>query len=150
MKISRSRSSLWLSRLVATLRAAVQEFESPFTVVESSHSTPGSVDHESWTEREAFARELGRWFRGRLQGQQNGLSGRDRFRLSSRYYLVAANHRGERVSPPLRVFQRLSDVKQICYRENGWGESIFIGVPSLREAKLLATAAHLPWPDRLE
>lgn len=133
-----------------------------FELVEPSSTSAGAEPASSepspqqgakaytWEFREEVAREIGRFLRRCLSGESRGNSGRDRLKgLQSRYYLVVRDIEGKCYDPVL-VLGRFSRVKDLCYRDGSWGDSIFIGVPSQAEASLAASAAGLRWPAAIQ
>ena len=104
------------------------------------------VDH-TWPEREEVARGIGRFFVRALEGRHRGNSGRDRVALSSRLYVVIRNRAGLVTTDPVRVLYRFSEVKAICAQGGDFGDSIFCGFPSLREARCAVAAAGFAWPE---
>lgn len=131
-----------------------------FELVDASSSSAGPAASEqapsqgakaySWEFREEVAREVGRFLRRCLLGEHRGDSGRDRLKgLQSRYYLVARDIEGKCYDPVL-VLTRFSKVKEKCYRDGSWGDSVFIGVPTQAEASLAASAAGLKWPATIQ
>lgn len=103
----------------------------------------------SWAEREEIAEGIGRFFTRCLQGQHRGSSGRDRNPLPSRLWLVARDFEGQ-VYTPVRVFRSWGSCKNICKRFEDTGDSVFVGVPSEREARTVVRAAGLIWPGVLD
>lgn len=120
-------------------------------------STPASTVPEadeigpySWQERERVARDIGAFIIRALTGQQRGNSGRDRIKgLKSRYYLVIRDKYGQEYRNPIKVFTSFQQCKHICADAADFGDSIFVGVPSIREGKLAAETAGLSWPLQL-
>ena len=92
-----------------------------------------TVSAEEWVRREAIAREVGVWLRRALLGAHRGNSGRSRIREASNYYLVCKDFSGTVSENPIRVFTRFSEVKALCNRHGSWGNSVFVGLPTLRE-----------------
>ena len=104
----------------------------------------------TWAFREEVARQIGGFLRRSLDGQHRGPSGRDQLRhLASRVYLVVRDFEGQVFERPVKLYDRFYRVKEICYKKGTWGDSIFIGLPSQREAHLAVVAAGLGWPDHL-
>ena len=118
-------------------------------------STPGTssvpevdeVGPYSWVERERVAVDIGHFIVRALTGQQRGNSGRDRIKgLKSRYYLVIRDKYGQEYRNPTKVFTNYQQCKHICANAGDFGDSIFVGVPSIKEGKLVAETAGLGWP----
>eukprot|EP00438_Fugacium_kawagutii_P020517 Skav212694 [mRNA] locus=scaffold1930:276574:278753:+ [translate_table: standard] len=66
----------------------------------ASAASSQAVDPADHGARAALARQIGAFVKKALAGDSRGSSGRDRLRLSSRYYLVFASFDGERYNPP--------------------------------------------------
>lgn len=111
--------------------------------------TPGIPP--SWSYREAVAREIGEFLRRSLSGRNRGNSGREKLNpLQSRIYLVLRDHQGTVTERPVRVFSRFSAVKALCFHAGSPGDSIFIGLPSQREAEIAVEAAGCTWPSSVQ
>lgn len=112
--------------------------------------TPTGSTELTWAFREEVARQIGGFLRRSLDGQHRGPSGREQLRqLASRVYLVVRDFEGNVFDRPVRLFNRFQPVKQLCYKKGTWGDSIFIGLPSQREAYLAVVSAGLGWPGHL-
>lgn len=99
-----------------------------------------------WHVREEVAKEIGRFLRRCLNGEQRGLSGRERLKhLASRHYVVARDCAG-RPYNPVKVYGSYREMKSECLSGGDCGEAVFVGVPSLKEAKLAVAIAGLLWP----
>ena len=112
----------------------------------SSEANPGPSTSEF---RVSLAGELGRFLAGRLSGQALGASGRDRLHLSSKCYMICRDYAGFTHSPPL-VVTSFARVRELCFSaasRQDCGESVFIGVPSQAEVRLVLSAANLPCPS---
>lgn len=123
--------------VVSPVFSSQEPAESGSVVVEEfageGETLGGSVSAEEWVRREAIAREVGIWLRRALLGAHRGNSGRSRIREASNYYLVCRDFAGVVSENPIRVFTRFSEVKALCSRQGRWGNSIFVGLPTLRE-----------------
>ena len=103
----------------------------------------------SWAEREDIADQIGRFISRCLQGQHRGTSGRDLNPLPSRLWLVARDFEGQ-IYSPIRVFKSWGSCRNLCKRYEDPGDSVFVGVPSEREARRVVIAAGLDWPAVIE
>ena len=103
----------------------------------------------SWAEREEIAEGIGRFIARCLQGTHRGSSGRDRNPLPSRFWLVARDFEGQ-IYTPVRIFRSWGSCKNLCKRFEDTGDSVFVGVPSEREARRVLQSAGLVWPGVLE
>ena len=103
----------------------------------------------SWSEREAICEEIGLFIARCLAGEHRGSSGRDRNPLQSKYWLVARGFGGE-VFHPVRVFRAWGSCKPLVKSKSDCGDSVFIGVPTGREARAVCAAAGLEFPSVIE
>ena len=99
----------------------------------------------SWAEREEVCDQIAAWILRALRGEHRGASGRDLIPYSSRIWIVARDFEGL-VYQPVRIFRSFSAAKALAKRGADCGDSIFIGVPSDREARRIVAAARLGWP----
>jgi len=106
----------------------------------------GSPPVLTWEERLEICDQIGVWVKRTLLGHHRGSSGRDRIPLASRLWLVAQDYHGNRVEP-IRVFRRFSDCRELVKRGSDCGWSVFIGLPSEREARRVCEVAGLEWPN---
>ncbi|CAE7806563.1 unnamed protein product, partial [Symbiodinium sp. CCMP2456] len=110
---------------------------------------PGGPSLTEWrgqlndTERRALARRIGVWVRRSLDENHRGPSGREENPQASRVYLVARDCRGTAHDPPL-LFRTFSAarawVKPAGYVPE---QTVFVGLPTLWEAAIVAEAAGL-------
>ena len=100
----------------------------------------------SEAERLLIAQEAGRFLRRCLNGEIRGTSGRERIGLSSRYYILIRDYVGHFYNP-VEVHRTFATIKPLVKRGSDCGTSVFIGWPSLQEAKACVAAAELTWPD---
>jgi hypothetical protein len=111
-----------------------------------SSRDPSSSDRVlTWAERERICDEIALWILRALSGQHRGTSSRDQIPLSSRIWIVARDFQG-RDCNPVQVFSSFSSCKEVVKRGSELGDSIFIGLPSQREAVRVVLAAGLTWP----
>ena len=114
----------------------------------STTSATGAQTVPSWIEREAIADQIGQFVLRSLSGDNRGSSGRDLVPLASKIWLVIQDIEGNRYNP-VRVFRQWTPAKALVKRQNGEvGDSIFVGLPSEREARRVVHSATLLWPDR--
>lgn len=109
-------------------------------------SEPSPEGGQSWAERERISREVGQFIRRALSGTPRGTSGRDRIRVASRLYVIARDISGRLYDPPL-VVSRFNRVKELCFRGQEIGDSVFVGLPSQREVIACLEAARLQIPS---
>ena len=99
----------------------------------------------SWEEREAVCDEIGAFVLRGLRGDHRGPSGRDQISLPSRLWLVFKDHYGEPQNP-VAVCRTFGDCRRLTKVGDQLGESLFVGLPSEREARLVCSRAGVPWP----
>lgn len=118
-----------------------------YSVVEAASSVSEAGPVYSWAFREQVARGIGEFLARSLAGENRGNSGRDRLRgLQSRHYLVIRDFDGNITTDPVRVVSSFAAVRELCRRTSGYGDSIFVGLPSLREARVAVDSAGFTWP----
>ncbi len=113
-------------------------------VAPSVAAPPVAPDPQSWPERESICTGIGQWVLRCLADRPRGASGRDRLVLSSRVWLVIRDYEG-RVLEPARLYHRFSDCRSVVKRGSDLGLSIFVGLPSIREARVVAAVAGTPF-----
>lgn len=99
-------------------------------------------------ERIECAREIGAWLKRCLAGQYRGSSGRDRVKLQNKVYLVVRDKDHKIYSPPL-ILHSWVETKNLVWVGRSPGDSIFVGLPSLEEARIAISAANLELPSAL-
>lgn len=99
-------------------------------------------------ERVAAAESIGAWLRRCLNDQPRGLSGREKIPQASRYYLVARSFDLVCYDPP-RVFENWRDAKSLVHFKGQPGDSVFVGVPTKAEARIVCAIAELGTPSCL-
>lgn len=103
---------------------------------------------QSWSVREAICDEIALWLTRSLNGDHRGSSGRDRLNLPSRVWVVARDFEGNDFNAP-RVYRQFGSCKSSVKRGTDCGQSIFVGLPSQREAFRVISAAGLSRPAEL-
>ncbi len=107
--------------------------------------SPSTVpDPLNWREREEVCDQIAGWINRCLRGVNRGTSGRDRNPLASRVWLVIRDIEGVVYDPPL-YFKAFHLAKPYVKRGPSVGDSIFIGLPSEREAVRVCGVAGLTW-----
>ena len=113
----------------------------------SAGISAGVEERHSLSYREEVAREIGAFLRRAVDGQRRGLSGREKLSgFASKIYLVVRDFDGVTTEKPLRVFSSFATVKRLCSRAGSWGDSVFVGLPSIHEGQVAAAAAGCTWP----
>ena len=114
----------------------------------SNCTTPvrgGLASDYTEAERRRVAEETGAFLRRSLAGVHRGESGRDQIKLQSRVYILCRDLHG-RVYNPVQVHRSFSTLRPLVKEGGQCGDSIFIGVPTIWEAKVSVAAAGLSWP----
>ena len=118
---------------------------SPTPLLPSSSQSGSAPVVLSEATRLAIAQEAGRFLRRCLEGVNRGTSGRERIGLQSRCYILVRDYDGQLYNP-IQVHHRFATIKPLVKRGSDCGTSIFIGWPSLWEARACVLAAELIWP----
>ena len=130
------------------------DFDLVSEVVEPSSRAPASTtptasDSGLASFRVAAAEEIGAWIRRGLRGEHRGLSGREKIPQANQYYVVVRDLLGEVHNPPL-LFKAWSAAKPHCQHLGQCGDSIFVGLPSQAEVRIVLRSAQLRLPAALE
>lgn len=99
----------------------------------------------SWEERESICDQIGVWVLRSLQGHHRGASGRDRIPLASRVWIVFQDYHGNQFDPA-QVFYTFGACRDLVKRGSSCGSSVFLGLPSEREARRVCSRAGIAWP----
>ena len=91
--------------------------------------------------------QIGGWIRSCLEGRRRGLSGREKLSEGNSVYLVFRAFSGQNFDP-VRVFTRFAEVVPVVKPLGDVGDSIFIGLPSLEDARIVAAAAGVRLEDQ--
>ena len=134
-----NRSELWEGQSVGG-----QSSLGSYSVI----TVPEIVQKDDIGARVALARACGAFLKRALEGDFRGGSGRDKLRLGSRVYVVAADYSGQRFDPP-KVFFDFGSVKAVCKSGNQCGRAVFLGFASQWEAKEAVLTAGLTRPVEL-
>ena len=102
----------------------------------------------TWADRERICRGIAEFLNRALQGVHRGNSGREQLPYGSRVWLVARSYTGDDFRP-LRVYTRFADCKALVKRGQDCGASVFVGLPSQREARFVAIQSGLGWPETI-
>lgn len=121
-------------------------------------SSPGLVSEQSgvgercvlsWAERENIADGIGLFLARSLAGAHRGSSGRDKIPLQSRLWIICRDFNGQ-IYSPVKVVRSWSSCKILCKPGPTPGDSVFVGVPSEREARRIVATAGLRFPQAIE
>lgn len=128
---------------------------SGIAVVPTSLTTPPSSGYSTSAalsglpaEREEVARSVGAWILRCLQDLPRGSSGRNKIKEGSNFYLVIRTVDGVEFNPP-KVLNSWKETKAIVSRGSGFGNSIFVGLPTRADARLALETAKLKIPSAL-
>eukprot|EP00435_Cladocopium_sp_Y103_P052193 s1798_g16.t1 len=113
----------------------------PVTAAPSS-SLPGAPSALTWLQREEICDQIGKFLARSIAGEHRGSSGREKINLPSRLWIVVRDFSGQ-IYSPVKVVRTWTSCKVLCKPNNHeCGDSVFVGVPSEREAKRVDA-----WPD---
>ena len=120
------------------------------TLSSTSASRTGTVGSSrcalTWVQRESICDEIGAYILRSLEGGHRGPSGRDRIELPSRLWLVFRDYEGLEYRP-VRVCRSFAECRDLVKRGSDCGDSVFVGLPSEREACRVTAAAGFTWPS---
>ena len=119
----------------------------PSSVPRSVASVPRGRCSLTWAEREAICGEIAEFLVRCQTGQLRGTSGRDKINLPSRVWLVCRDFEGRDYNPVL-IYKVFTLCKDLVKRGSECGQSIFVGLPSEREARFVVALAGLSWPEQ--
>lgn len=108
-----------------------------------SSFSPGGVSRTSdpvvlsWARREEICDGIAAWVQRSLRGEHRGTSGRDQIPLKNRVWLVFRDIAGTEFRP-VRVYHTFAEAKALVKRGSDSGDSIYVGLPSEREARRVA------------
>ena len=121
-----------------------------FSVVSHDEGYRQNQDGDlSWDRRLELARESGRFIVRCLEGRDRRNSGQHQINLPKRVYILVRDGKGNVSRDPVEVYFRFSDIKPRVQVGSGYGDSIFVGFASQREAQEAVRAAGLGWPANL-
>lgn len=104
----------------------------------------------SWEDRDRIADGIGKFLARAVAGENRGSSGRDLVPLGSKIWIVVRDYAGQ-IYTPVRVSRSWGAVKPLVKPSGADpGDSIFVGVPSEREARRAVSAAGLVFPALIE
>ena len=143
---------------ISSLKARVEVLESErgsdFELISSAPSAstaPASapVAESLPSDRAEIAAEIGQWICKALRGQRRGLSGREKISLQSRLYLVFRDIPGRDHNPPL-FFGTWRETKEVYSIGGQLGDSLFVGLPSKAEGRIVVQHARVTLPAELQ
>ena len=116
-----------------------------FSLPEEALASEGLVSSTDRQGRERLAKECGQFLKRAVRGVFRGCSGREKLKLANRIYVVLVNFEGQRLPGP-KVTENFAEVKEICKRGSSAGASVFLGFPTLWEARIAVEEAGYTWP----
>ena len=116
----------------------------------SSTSTPSTVGPLTWEQRLALARETGDYLQNALTGVVVDKPSKGRRSLPNRVYILVRDVNGVEYTNPVRVFRVFRDLEPLVKKHGSFRDSVFVGLPSQREAQAAVGQAGFAWPSTLE
>lgn len=147
-------SSEWSGTFVEAVASSSYSVVLPETFTERSFSpslpvAPGvsraAQGPVAYVQRETILRGIGEWLRRNLEGDHRGNSGRFRLPESSRHYIIIRDHTGQVYSPVL-VVDNFAQAKHLCCKSGSWGNSVFVGLPSLQDVRICLEGGNFSCP----
>eukprot|EP00435_Cladocopium_sp_Y103_P056987 s1151_g19.t1 len=100
----------------------------------SSTGPTSSATPLSWTQREAICDQIAEFILRALSGDHRRTSGREQIKLGSRVWIVFRDFDGYEHNP-VTICRNFAACRSLVKRGSDCGESVFIGLPSDREAR---------------
>ena len=113
--------------------------------VVATPSTSAAEPQQLEAERVLVAEEAGQFIQRALAGDHRGRSGREKVRQASRFYLLFRDFQGTSFDP-IQVHRSWGSIKPLVKPNGRCGDSVFIGWPTLQEARICCAAAGVNWP----
>ena len=115
-----------------------------------SSSTSSATGPPGWEERLALARATGEYLRDALTGVITDKPSKGRHSLPNRVYVLIRDVNGTEYTHPVRVFRAFKDLEPLVKKQGSFKDSVFVGLPSQREAQAAVGQAGFAWPSSLE
>ena len=123
----------------------------PAEASSASRSTAATSEeasgNQSWEFRLEVAREIGAFLKRAVEGRALGSSGRHKLSLKSRLYIIVKDRSGILYTNPVKIERTWRSARALVEKEGSFGDSIFVGLPSEREAKEAVLEAGFHWPS---
>ena len=120
---------------------------STFEIVDTPAEQGQNHGGLSWDRRLEIARETGDFFVRCLEGRDRKTSGQPQVGLPKRVYVLVRDYKGNVFRHPVQVYNRFSDLRPRIQEGSGFGNAIFAGFASIKEAREAVARASLSWPD---
>lgn len=130
--------------VVGDTHVSASVVESSPTAASVPASAPASVI--SIDTRTELLVQIGVWIRNCLQGRRRGLSGREKLPESNQVYIVFKAFAGA-VLNPVAVYHHYTDLIPEVKPGGYPGDSVFIGLPSSEDARIVVASAGCDWPQ---
>ena len=101
---------------------------------------------QSWEFRLGVAKEIGAFLKRALEGGNLGFSGRHKIAPKSRLYIFVKDRSGNIYTEPVKIERSWRSARAFVEKDGAFGDAIFVGVPSEREAKAAVREARFQWP----
>ena len=145
-QVSRGSASVVGSYSVVDSPAAAPPSRSPSSFSQGGVSRTSDPVVLSWARREEICDGIAAWVQRSLRGEHRGTSGRDQIPLGNRVWLVFRDISGTEFRP-VRVYHTFTEAKALVKRGSDSGDSIYVGLPSEREARRVAAISGVGWPE---
>ena len=143
---SRGSASVVGSYSVVDSPGAAPPSRSPSSFSQGGVSRTSDPVVLSWARREEICDGIAAWVQRSLRGEHRGTSGRDQIPLGNRVWLVFRDIAGTEFRP-VRVYHTFAEAKSLVKRGSDSGDSIYVGLPSEREARRVAVISGVGWPE---
>lgn len=97
-------------------------------------------------ERVETLNQIGAWIQSALRGQHRGTSGRERLTEGSGCYLVFRAFTGQTFNPAV-LCKSWAEAVPLVKPSGSLGDSVFVGLPSLTDARVVCQAAGVEFPE---
>ena len=96
--------------------------------------------------RSSILEGIGHWIRSCLDNRRRGLSGRERIPEGNNIYLCFRDFSGKSYNP-VKVAYTFQQIVPLVKPRGQPGDSVFIGLPSLADGRIVAEAALVSFPE---
>ena len=120
------------------------------SVAASSSTSSAASGPLNWEQRLALAGDTGDYLRNALTGTITDKPAKGRHSLPNRVYILVRDVNGTEYTNPVRVFRAFKDLEPLVKKQGSFKDSVFVGLPSQREAQAAVGQAEFVWPATLE